>query len=133
MQYIGIKRLFTRNYPYWKGFTEWVFNDCDYPFAGTTLGDAFGIHNTDRKANAYDFNILFWFHSTSEATFDFSVSRDAVGYGFSCDSKFGDIDGADFDNNLKTKDYAKNVDGIEGKRLWQCRWDLLRKSVAFFA
>ena len=50
-----------------------VFNDCGYQYTGATLGDFFGINNTDTIANAYNFNILFSMENTERITVNYSL------------------------------------------------------------
>ena len=94
-----------------------IFSDCAYQFCGETLGDAFGINNTDSKANAYNFNILFSFQDTSRAKFYVDVGSTAVGNDYVCYSKFGDCDGANFYANLGAKTY-NNVIGGPANAYW---------------
>ena len=50
-----------------------IFNDCGYQSVGSTLGDPFMIDNTDTKANAYNFNVLFSLESSVGAIFNFTA------------------------------------------------------------
>ena len=55
-----------------------LFNDCSYQRVGSTLGDAFGIHNTDSEPNAYNFNIFFSFEHISEMRVNATVTSYVV-------------------------------------------------------
>ena len=94
-----------------------IFGDCGYQFTGSTLGDAFGINNTDTKANAYNFNILFSFEYTQNATFNLSLESNQVGACFKCIVKYAECDGEDFYGALAKKNYS-NIVGDPGNAMY---------------
>lgn len=89
-----------------------LFNDCENQYTGSTLGDAFGLHNTDVKPNAYNFNILFSFERISEMR----VNADVTSYivdpnNYECTkmmAKYAKIDG-NFYDALGTTSYSQLV------------------------
>lgn len=89
-----------------------LFNDCSYQYTGTTLGEAFGLHNTDDKPNSYNFNILFSFERISEMRVNADVTSylvDPNGYERTLMmAKYAQIDG-DFYDALSSTDYSQLV------------------------
>lgn len=49
-----------------------LFNDCENQYTGSTLGDAFGLHNPGPDSGTYNFNVFFSFQNVT----DISVSAD---------------------------------------------------------
>lgn len=91
-----------------------VFNDCDYQYTGATLGDFFGVNNTDTKANAYNFNILFSMENTERIEVNYSLrsgTNDGSVYSYFEIKHSNKIGGNTFYEDLKT-----NYDKVKEKK-----------------
>ena len=94
-----------------------LFRDCGYQFTGNTLGDAFGINNTDNKDNAYNFNLIFSFENVTSMSINYSAYSTTYNYIFH-QIKYSYLNGEDFYSSLNSASYADLVARADPSELY---------------